>query len=189
MGVLTLAKGQLQRGYRVPDVQMVNHCGGASVWLHQVLPSTGHWHLLILAGNIGTNATDNSNLNDLCAHPDFQRLVAKREVLRTLSIHCSLRTTIEITDLPEVLRCTPEGPILDDDRVFTDVESYHHGHGRAYEKLFGDLEGQEQQRLELLRPDSHVAFTGEFKDALALSLLLDEWTNTTSIVSTSCSQS
>lgn len=107
--------------------------------------------------------------------PAFETLASKREIVRIMTIHASLRREIEITELPMVLRSTPGGPTLDDDRVYTNVESYHHGHGRAYRCLFGGEDGEEQQRLVLLRPDSHVAFVGGFDDVAALSDLLAEW--------------
>ena len=167
---------RLQLGSRIPDIQIVNHCGGDGTWLHRTLRSTGQWHLLVFAGNIATSGQANRRLHNVSKHHDFESLVSKRGTLRIVTIHASLRREIEITELLLVLRSTPGGPTLDDDRVFTDVESYHHGHGRAYQCLFGDEEGEEQQRLVLLRPDSHVAFVGGFDDIAVLSDLLSEWT-------------
>jgi phenol 2-monooxygenase len=170
------SRQRLQLGSRIPDVQIVNHCGGDSTWLHRTLRSTGQWHLLVFAGNIATDGQANQRLHSMSDDPAFETLVSKREIMRIITIHGSLRRKIEITELPLVLRSTSGGPTLDDDRVYTDVESYHHGHGRAYRCLFGDEDGEEQQRLVLLRPDSHVAFVGGFDDVAALSDLLAEWT-------------
>jgi phenol 2-monooxygenase len=170
------SRQRLQLGSRIPDVQIVNHCGGDSTWLHRTLRSTGQWHLVVFAGNIATSAPANQKLHSMSQDHAFESLASKCGILRIVTVHASLRRDIEITDLPLVLRSTPGGPTLDDDRVFTDVESYHHGHGRAYQCLFGDEEGEEQQRLVLLRPDSHVAFVGGFDDIAAVSDLLAEWT-------------
>jgi hypothetical protein len=58
---------------------------------------------------------------------------------------------------------------LDYFHVFADDESYHHGHGKAYENYGVD---KECGRMVLVRPDQYVSWMSDVEDVTGLEEFL-----------------
>lgn len=153
-------------GRRIPDVQVVSQADGTATSTHRILKSTGHWRLLIFAGDIARDSMAMANVGELC-HEIEKSEMEKMDNIQLLTIHSSPRTMVNALELPR-----PLVPYNDDMgyaiyTVYADDVSYHDGHGEAYKTMFKNYEHcQSQGRLALIRPDMHVVYVGPLEGFL-----------------------
>lgn len=169
----------LRVGARIPSVLILNHSDSQACHLHQILPSTGQWNLLVFGGDIAA-ANQKRRVEDLADALNapgsaFQKIndpVCTRRrgfpALGAYLIHRADRHSIELNDLPMVFRpWTDDG--VDYGRAWADAEAYHQaGGGRVYSSFGIGASGC----MALLRPDQHLAFLSDLDDVDSLELFL-----------------
>jgi phenol 2-monooxygenase len=171
----------LRVGARIPSVLILNQSDAQACHLHQILPSTGQWNLIVFGGDIAeahqkrrVEALADALLNS----PDsaFAKLnepvsIARRgfPAFGVYLIHSADRHSVELNDLPMVFRPWTNDYGVDYGRTWVDAEAYHHaGGGRLYSS-FGI---GEKGCMALLRPDQHLAFLSDLEDMDSLELFL-----------------
>ncbi|CBF75938.1 hypothetical protein AN3536.2 [Aspergillus nidulans FGSC A4] len=169
----------LRVGARVPSVLILNQSDSQACHLHQILPSTGQWNLIVFGGDIvaANQKRRVAALTDALNAPDsaFAKLnnrvsIAQRgfPVLGMYLIHRAHRHSIELNDLPLVFRpWTNDG--VDYGRAWVDAETYHHAGGG---KLYSSFGIGPKGCMALLRPDQHLAFLSDIDDVDGLELFL-----------------
>ena len=160
-------------GMRFPDAQVVNQSSSRPDPFTRFLRSDGRFRIVIFAGNL-TDSAQRKRVDTLCSErtagdsflPRFTPRGAPLDsVMELLTIHSGPRTALNLLDLPDILHPFDRTTGWDYDKVFVDDESYHEGHGHAYEAY-----GVDRQRgcVVILRPDQHVAWIGELEDIKAM---------------------
>jgi len=82
-------------------------------------------------------------------------------VIEFLTIHSAPRATTELHDFPEIFHPFSKRDGWDYWKIYVDDQSYHEGHGRAYENYGVDAK---KGCLIILRPDQYVSWLGELED-------------------------
>lgn len=154
----------LKIGMRFPSAQVLCHADGRPWELQDRLPSDGRWRILVFAGNVG-NEFQMARVQKLGSYLSSSKGVVKKytpkgwrsdTIIEVLSVHSTPRTAIEWSALPEAF--IKPGDLW---RAYTDDDSYHSGHGRAYEKYGID---KERGLTAIIRPDGYVAYLGDLED-------------------------
>lgn len=153
----------------MPSFKVLNHSDARPWHFQELLKSNGCWRLVVFPGCI----------SDSQAFSRFQKLgtsLAKSESflsrynpqkgqaglgIELLTIHSAPRTSVELLDLHEIYHPFSEKDGWDYNKVFVDDESYHEGHGHAY-----DGYGVDRSRgcVVILRPDQYVSWIGDLED-------------------------
>lgn len=172
-------------GMRFPSFQVLAQSDARPWQLHHKMPSDGRFRLVVFAGDISKPARL-SLVNDLGTwlatdvlpkYPsialspgaDPHSVVAMKfktdrdpSVIDVLLVHAAKRVDIEILrDLHDVYHPFDSKLGWDFDRVFVDEESYHDGHGRAYEG-YGVDPGH--GALVVVRPDGYVGLVASVEE-------------------------
>ncbi|EHL02901.1 putative Phenol 2-monooxygenase [Glarea lozoyensis 74030] len=155
----------IKMGMRFPSFQVLNQADARPWQFQERLKSDGRWRLILFAGNI-SNPPQMTRITNLCANlspiikrytPAAQPIDSRIEIL---TLHSAPRASTELFSFPELLR-----PLSDEGwdywKIFVDDESYHEGHGRAYEGYGADAE---RGCLVVVRPDGYVGWEGEIED-------------------------
>lgn len=162
-------------GMRFPSFQVLNQSGGRPWQFQQWLKSDGRYRVIVFAGNI-KNKEQRSRIDSWCAEVEKPTSWLKKHtpqnkpvdsVIEILTIHSSPRRETELLDdFPATLH-----PLRDDDmgwdydKVFVDDESYHEGHGEAYEGYGVD---KERGCVVAVRPDGYTGFITDLDDVRGL---------------------
>lgn len=139
----------LAPGMRLPDFQMVNQADGVPTTLYHRFTVNGHFRLLVFAGNISNRPVRERLLNFGQWLDDFHRV---NPGIETIILHSSKRAEIELMELPEVFRPWTNTDGWDYWRVYADDESYHDGHGQAYQRCGID---RDDGCVVTMRPDGY----------------------------------
>ncbi|GAB7354301.1 hypothetical protein MBLNU459_g4821t1 [Dothideomycetes sp. NU459] len=169
------AKAELARncpiGMRFPNFQVLNQAGARPWPFQQWLKSDGRYRVVLFAGDV-RDKTQKARVEGWCQEAEkdgswLTKHTPKGEELHSrieiLTIHCSPRTEVELLrDFPALLhplRANDMG--WDYNKVFVDDESYHEGHGHAYEGY-----GVDKSRgcVVAIRPDNYTGFIGDLED-------------------------
>lgn len=150
------------------------------------MPSDGRFRVVVFGGNVGS-AAQRSRVNDFGAWlrgslvPRYHtvtfssgsdpyggtlsfRLSSDPSVIDVVLVHCAPREAIEpLRDLDDAYHLFDEALGWDYSRVFVDGESYHEGHGRAYEGYGVDPAGEGV--VVVVRPDGYVGLVADLGDA------------------------
>ena len=78
--------------------------------------------------------------------------------IEVLAVHSAPRTEVDIFDFPPTFRPSSATAGFDYGKVYVDDESYHEGHGHAYESY--DIDPDEGCAVAI-RPDQHIGWIGE----------------------------
>ncbi|OQE31501.1 hypothetical protein PENSTE_c001G02711 [Penicillium steckii] len=160
---------RLQVGSRIPSDVLLNHYDAQRWELHDMLPSTGQWNLVVFGGDISNKAqlTQVSHLSEWLHRSDspFRQLRSRRvglmmESVNAVLIHSAPRKEIEFLDIPEIFRPYSENFGYSYCGVFADNVSYDGHGGKVYETFGIDPRGC----MALVRPDQHVAFLGALEE-------------------------
>lgn len=163
-------------GMRFPSHQVLNQSGG-KVWpFMQWLKSDGRYRVVLFAGDV-REKTQKQRIQEWCAEAEKEDSWLKRHTpkggeidaaIEILTIHSSPRREVELLDdFPAVLHpLRRNGMGWDYNKVFVDDESYHDGHGHAYEGY-----GVDKQKgcVVALRPDGYIGYVGDLEDVASLA--------------------
>lgn len=163
-------------GQRFPSFKVINHCDARSWHFATLLKADGRFHIVLFAGDVSkTNQMQRvHNFAGALANMSFPLLQhriagsgqkAAYNIAEILTIHSAPRQQVEYLDFPELLRPFDEELGWDYDRIFVDAESYHEGHGKAYEGYGVD---KVQGCVVVVRPDQHTAWIGGLEDVDSL---------------------
>lgn len=165
VGKQQLATG-LPLGVRFGSTRVLNQSDARPWHFGDFLHSDGRFRIVLFAGDI-TTQSQRARVERFCAlleellrhyTPDS---LAINKIVQTLTIHCAPRGSVDIFDFPEILRPFDIDTGWDYNQIFVDAESYHEGHGKAYE-FYGVDPGE--GCVVILRPDQHVAYIGALED-------------------------
>ncbi|KAH8807816.1 FAD binding domain protein [Xylogone sp. PMI_703] len=156
-------------GMRMPSFQVLNQSDARPWQFQELLKSNGRWRVVVFAGDI-SKPEQFSRINKLgaaLAEPKsflhrFTPVVKKIDtVIEVLTIHSAPRVKVELLDLPEIFHPYSAHDGWDYWKVFVDDQSYHEGHGKAYEN-YGVDPGK--GCMVILRPDQYVSWIGNIED-------------------------
>ncbi|KAJ5173539.1 FAD binding domain protein [Penicillium coprophilum] len=151
LGKTGIVATALSPGMRLPDFQMVNQADGVPTTLYHRLFMNGQFRILIFAGDISKQQLFRQYLE---FGEWLTRFSHKNEQIEAITIHSAKRTSIELMDLPEAFRPWNDEDGWDYWRVYTDDESYHDGHGKAYQRCGID---RDTGCVVLIRPDGYAS--------------------------------
>ncbi|KAI1339789.1 FAD binding domain-containing protein [Xylariaceae sp. FL0016] len=165
-------------GTRFPSYQVVAQADARPWQLHHKMPSDGRFRLVVFAGDVSpANPEQQALVNELGSYlatevlPRHPRIALSPgsdphgsggkfktdrdpSIVDVLLVHTGKRAEVEILrDLHDVYHPFDEKLGWDYDKVFSDEESYHDGHGHAYEGYGVD---REKGALVVVRPDGYV---------------------------------
>lgn len=160
---------EIKIGMRMPSFRILNQSDARPWHLQELLKSNGRWRLIIFAGDL-TSATNFARIKKLGASlsskDSFIRKFTPKDkpidsVIEVLTVHSGPRYGVELLDLPEAFHPWSEVEGWDYWKVFVDDESYHEGHGHAYESYGVD---KTRGAAVILRPDQYISWVGEADD-------------------------
>ncbi|KIL93722.1 phenol 2-monooxygenase [Fusarium avenaceum] len=146
-------------GKRIPSHKVLNQADARPWHLQELLPSNGTWRLLVFAGDLldQTQFARLSALADRLSSPDsfINRYKPKEDgkmnsLFEILTIHSSPYEKVELLSLPDVFHPYSEEYGWDYNKVYVDDNSYHEGHGQAYQNYGIDAK---RGCAIILRPD------------------------------------
>lgn len=160
---------KLEVGKRMPSFKVLNQADARPWHFQELLKSNGKWRLVIFPGNIN-DPQQRKRLDTLGerlgSEDSFLRWATPKgqkydSVIELLSCHSAPRQATTIFDFPEVFRPWDENDGWDYWKVHVDDQSYHEGHGQAYQNY-----GIDPARgcSVILRPDQYISWIGEFDD-------------------------
>lgn len=148
------------------------------------LPSDGRWRVILFSGDI-LNPTQRSKIDKVASYLQDKLLPRYTpvdhdvdSVIDVLTVSSTPRTACELTEYPEILRpmttrwhqpgtgknSSSKAMSRDYWKIFCDDDSYHSGHGHAYEKYGISSEGA----IVVIRPDGYVSLLVELQDTSSL---------------------
>lgn len=153
----------------MPSFKILNQSDARPWHLQELLKSNGRWRVLVFSGKLTVPSTMQrmQKLGErLGARDSFIRRFTPPNhsfdsVIEILTVHAGPRTGIEMLDLPEAFHPYSNTMGWDYWKVFVDDQSYHEGHGQAYENYGID---PAQGASIIIRPDQYVAWVGEADD-------------------------
>lgn len=163
-----LAK-DIKVGMRMPSFKVLNQADARPWHFQELLKSRGCWRIVIFAGNM-KNSQQKPRIEKLSKKLGNEKSFLKRftpankrydSVIELLTVHSSPRQDTTIFDFPAVFRPWDDTDGWDYWKIFVDDQSYHEGHGHAYQNYGVD---PEKGCTVVLRPDQHVSFVTEVDD-------------------------
>lgn len=155
---------------RMPSVKVLNQSDARPWHFQELLKSTGRWRIAIFAGNI-LSASQKQKIwtlgGQLAAPESFIRRYTPSNAesisatIEVIVVHSASRTQVDIFDFPPIFRPFSATAGFDYGKVFVDDESYHEGHGHAYEAYGID---PERGCAVAIRPDQYIGWVGEVDD-------------------------
>lgn len=158
-------------GMRFPSFQVLNQSGARPWQFQEWFKADGRWRVVLFAGKI-KEETQKKRVQAWCKRAEKEGSWLRRftpkdaEIdsrIEILTVHSSPRREVELLDdFPELLH-----PLRSDDmgwnynKVFVDDESYHQGHGHAYEGYGVDAS---RGCVVAVRPDGYTGYIGELED-------------------------
>lgn len=157
-------------GKRFPSFKVLNQSDSRPWHLAERLPADGRFRIILFAGNV-LSAPQKERIDKFCAALDAPGSWLRRvtpadqkidSVVEILTVHSMPRRDVELLrDFPELLHPFDEKRGWDYMKVYVDDESYHEGHGHAYENYGVDAE---RGCVVALRPDQYIGYIGELED-------------------------
>ncbi|KAF2485588.1 monooxygenase, FAD-binding protein [Neohortaea acidophila] len=156
-----LATG-FQIGTRFHSCKVLRLSDAKPIHLGHEMKADGRWRMVLFGDNMHDPTDHSSPLFEVCTS-FFTRLLPKytptdQDIDSVIDVRAVLqqsRTSINITDLPEVL-LPHKGKfgLQDYEKVFTDEESYNFGFGDIYKKRGVD---REKGCIVVVRPDQYIS--------------------------------
>ncbi|KAF2424502.1 phenol hydroxylase [Tothia fuscella] len=163
----------IKLGMRFPSYQVLNQADARPWPFQEWMKSDGRFRVILFAGNY-RNKQQRERVQKFCqdleAKGSFLRRVTPGNssidsVIEIFTLHSAPRREVEFFDFPDLLHPFDEQKGWNYNKIFVDDESYHEGHGKAYEGYGVD---PERGCLVVLRPDQYVAFVGEIDDTASV---------------------
>ncbi|KAJ5130883.1 uncharacterized protein N7515_006922 [Penicillium bovifimosum] len=160
---------KLDVGKRIPSFKVLNHADARPWHLQELLKSNGRWRVIVFPGTLteSSNMQRFENLGAALDAPDsFIRQFTPPgkpidSVIEVLTVHSGHRRDIELLDLPEAFHPNHGHEGWDYWKVFVDEDSYHEGHGHAYDNYGID---PSRGASVIVRPDQYISWIGEVDD-------------------------
>ncbi|OMP87688.1 Phenol 2-monooxygenase, partial [Diplodia seriata] len=162
-------------GKRFPSYKVLNQSDSRPWHLAERLPADGRFRIILFAGNV-LSAGQKARVDGFCAALDAPGSWLRRvtpadqkidSVVEILTVHSAPRKEAELLrDFPSLLHPFDEKRGWDYMKVYVDDESYHEGHGHAYEQYGVDAE---RGCVVAVRPDQYVGYVGGLEDADGLA--------------------
>lgn len=161
-------------GKRMPSFKVLNHADARPWHLQELLKSNGRWRIIIFPGDLSLplNMQRLDGLGGYLGSSDsfIHRYTppgqAIDSVIEVLTVHSGHRPKIELLDLPEAFHPFHGDMGWDYWKVFVDEDSYHEGHGHAYDNYGIDTS---RGASVIIRPDQYVSWVGEVDDYQEMS--------------------
>ncbi|KAI9710281.1 MAG: hypothetical protein M1820_002775 [Bogoriella megaspora] len=157
----------VELGKRFPSFQVLNQSDARPWHFAHWLKSDGRFRVVLFAGRM-TNPAQKKRVDEFCRalEKSLKRFTPAGtqidSVVEVLTIHSAKRTEVELLDdFPAILHPWSDEEGWSYGKVFVDDESYHEGHGHAYEQ-YGINEAT--GCFIILRPDQYVAYVGALED-------------------------
>lgn len=158
----------IKLGMRFPSFKIMNQIDSRPWHFQEWIKADGRFRILLFAGDY-RKPEQRDRVKAFCdalqkPNSFLRRVTGSRPidaVIEILTCHSAPRKEVEFFDFPELLRPFVENVGWDYNKIFVDDESYHEGHGHAYENYGVD---PEKGCVVVLRPDQYVAYVGEIED-------------------------
>ncbi|TVY84497.1 FAD-dependent monooxygenase terD [Lachnellula suecica] len=187
---ITNAKGSNQElaknlivGMRVPSKQVVRFCDAKALQFVNALKADGRWRIVVFTGDI-RQETASKRLSQLGeylfsdAGPIRQRVAPGADIdsfIEVILVLSGDRVKTEQELIPECfLPVTGKWQMRDIHKTYVDDESYHSGHGHAYDFYGID---PEKGALAIVRPDQHVSMVLDINDHGKIGDFFDGFAN------------
>ncbi|KAG9771661.1 phenol 2-monooxygenase, partial [Aureobasidium melanogenum] len=160
---------KVEIGKRMASFKVLNQSDARPSHFQELLRSNGSWRVVIFPGNLlsprqAQRFTDVGKA--LGASNSFLRRFTPANsrydsVIELLAVHAGNRQKLTVFDFPEVFRPFDDKDGWDYWKIFVDDQSYHEGHGHAYENYGID---PEEGCAIIIRPDQYVSYVGPMDD-------------------------
>lgn len=156
-------------GKRMPSFKILSQADARPWHLQELLKSNGRWRVVVFPGRLTEpdNMQRFQQLGKQLGDPEsfIQRYTPRGQsidsVIEVLTVHAGPRREVELLDLPEAFHPYDSNMGWDYWKVYVDDNSYHEGHGRAYEHYgINPTHGASV----IIRPDQHVSWVGDMDD-------------------------
>ena len=155
-------------GMRMPSFKVLNQADARPWHFQELLKSNGRWRIVVFAGDIRDSkqkAKVDKLGERLGAEDSFlARYTPERQkydsVIEVLTVHSSPRQETTIFDFMPAFRPWDGSDGWDYWKIFVDDQSYHEGHGQAYENYGMD---PKEGCAVILRPDQYVSWVGDIE--------------------------
>ena len=162
-------------GIRMPSFKVLSQADARPWHFQELLRSNGKWRIVIFAGDVSdkTQMARVRKLGQELSAPNsfISRFTPQGKlidsVIEILTIHSARRAETEMHDFPEIFRPFSERDGWDYWKIYVDDQSYHEGHGKAYENYGVD---PKKGCVVILRPDQHVSWIGDLEDSADMDL-------------------
>jgi len=156
-------------GMRMPSFKVLNQSDARPWHFQEILRSNGKWRIVLFAGDVSKKEqmARVQKLGKSLAEPNsfINRFTPPGKpvdsVFELLTVHSAPRATTDLHDFPDILHPFSERDGWDYWKIYVDDESYHEGHGRAYEHYGVD---SKKGCMVILRPDQYVSWLGNLED-------------------------
>jgi len=161
---------RIPMGQRMPPFKVLNHASARPTNIAELLPSTGHWRILVFAGDL-TVSTQFDRLKKLgtalAGHRSFFQRYSRPgwQPIELFTIIAGARDDTPLMTLPPIFHPYDEELGWDYSRVFSDEVDVHDGRGDAYERYGID---RRVGCVVCCRPDQHVGYIGALDDDASL---------------------
>ncbi|KAG0151660.1 hypothetical protein CROQUDRAFT_36280 [Cronartium quercuum f. sp. fusiforme G11] len=170
-------------GPRLESHQVVCLADAKPYQTGDLAPADGKWKIFIFGGDIAQESTCKENFEKLARFlAENERSPIKKytpfgqdsdSVIDCITILASARISLEPEQFHDILRPVKgKHGYRSYQKIFTDDETYHHGHGHAYEKYGIDPKAG---CVIVVRPDQHVSLVTHIGDHIGLAAFFDEF--------------
>jgi phenol 2-monooxygenase len=156
-------------GMRMPSFKVLNQSDARPWHFQERLKSDGRWRVVVFAGDVA-NTRQMERVQTLGAALVSEKSYISRftppgkpidSLIEVILIHSAPRTSVDIFDFPEIFHPFDKRDGWDYIKIYVDDQSYHEGHGQAYNNYGVD---HEVGCVVILRPDQYVGFIGSLED-------------------------
>ncbi|KUJ06289.1 putative phenol 2-monooxygenase [Mollisia scopiformis] len=180
--VLTRANGSLQSrakglkvGMRFPSAQVIRFCDAFELQFLKAFPSDGRWRIVIFAGDVRQIAASRRLIQLgkylFSEHGPIKKYTAPGldvdSFIEVLVLLSGERLTTKQEQIPKTFWPeTGKWRVRDLHKIYIDDESYHSGHGHAYE-VYGV--NPKHGATAIVRPDGYVSMVLDIEDYAGIS--------------------
>jgi phenol 2-monooxygenase len=160
---------EIKLGMRMPSFKVLNQSDARPWHFQELLRSTGQWRIVVFAGDVSnkTQMDRVQKLGQVLSSPEsfISRFTPRGKpidsVIEILTVHSAPRTSMELHDFPDIFHPFSEREGWDYWKIYADDQSYHEGHGQAYQNYGVD---KKSGCVVILRPDQYVSWIGDLED-------------------------